>query len=156
MMVIKLLEIPFNVIWNKIKSMIKKNKRYLSDTMNNTRLWAKNSIFAERSSLINRKIMRKIIGVFKKWSRFTLNIWRIILPCGYSKTLLISYILIKSISMSIIRKYKNSKADEIVSCMRKNDYTKIPTCDKCNTYRISPNIYFKLPFSLKLNGYKWI
>jgi radical SAM protein with 4Fe4S-binding SPASM domain len=63
---------------------------------------------------------------------------------------------IKSKSPFEMYNEKNSKADEIVSCMRKNDYTKIPTCDKCNTYRISPNIYFKLPFSLKLNGYKWI
>ena len=52
-------------------------------------------------------------------------------------------------------KDKNGRAAEIISCMRKNDYSNLSTCDKCNTYRLSPNISFKLPLYQKLHGRKW-
>ncbi len=48
-----------------------------------------------------------------------------------------------------------SKAKNIMSRMRRDDYTRLPDCDSCNTYKLSPNIFFKIPFSIKINGYKW-
>ena len=50
---------------------------------------------------------------------------------------------------------RGGKRGEIMSLMRKSDYSQLPECDRCDTYRLSPNTHFSLPFSIKLNGFKW-
>jgi hypothetical protein len=40
--------------------------------------------------------------------------------------------------------------------MRKGDYSTLPQCAKCNNYKLSANIYFKLPGGLRIGGYKWL
>jgi len=49
----------------------------------------------------------------------------------------------------------NSKPKRISRQMRKDDYSSLPECDSCNTYKLSPNIFFKIPLLRKLSGYKW-
>jgi len=51
---------------------------------------------------------------------------------------------------------KKSKPEKIVACMRRNDYSQLPTCDNCNTYRLAPNISFKIPLYKRLSGQKWL
>jgi radical SAM protein with 4Fe4S-binding SPASM domain len=48
-----------------------------------------------------------------------------------------------------------SRAHAIVDQMRKGDYSALPLCEKCNTYKLGPNPHFQLPFGRKLTGYKW-
>jgi radical SAM protein with 4Fe4S-binding SPASM domain len=49
----------------------------------------------------------------------------------------------------------NSKPKRIARQMRKGDYSSLPECDSCNTYKLSQNIFFKIPLLRKLSGYKW-
>ena len=48
-----------------------------------------------------------------------------------------------------------SKSKKIIASMRKGDYSSLPECNSCNTYKLSPNIYFKIPFIKNENKYKW-
>jgi len=51
---------------------------------------------------------------------------------------------------------KNSKRFSVIKRMRKNDYSQLPECERCNTCKLDCNCYFKLPGSLRVNGYKWL
>lgn len=62
---------------------------------------------------------------------------------------------IKTMNLFDFFRDKESKAADIISRMRKNDYSGLPACSKCNNYRLGVNTYFKLPFLQKASGYKW-
>jgi len=47
------------------------------------------------------------------------------------------------------------KSHKIFDLMRKNDYSNLSVCKRCNTYKLSPNCYFSLPFNIKIKNYKW-
>lgn len=51
---------------------------------------------------------------------------------------------------------KNNKRFAVIKSMRKDDYSELPECEKCNTYKLDCNNYFKLPGSLRIKGYKWL
>jgi radical SAM protein with 4Fe4S-binding SPASM domain len=50
---------------------------------------------------------------------------------------------------------KNGKSKQIFNKMRQKDYSNLSVCKRCNTYKLSPNCYFSLPFGLKIGKYKW-
>jgi radical SAM protein with 4Fe4S-binding SPASM domain len=80
-------------------------------------------------------------------------------PCFYS-----GYQKITSLYLGNIRTESpfdlftsiNSKQSKIIKSMRKDDYSQLPDCERCNTYKLGCNCYFKLPWSLRIKGYKWL
>ena len=95
-------------------------------------------------------------------------LWRIVIkvngdlyPCDpafYSGGVKINSLLLGNISNTSpyeIHFDLNSKPKRIARQMRKDDYSRLPECDSCNTYKLSPNIFFKIPLLRKLSGYKW-
>lgn len=50
---------------------------------------------------------------------------------------------------------KLGKSRQIFSKMRQNNYSSLSACERCNTYKLSPNCYFCLPSIIKINKYKW-
>lgn len=54
---------------------------------------------------------------------------------------------IEKISLWKIFNNKNSKNFQIVENMKNGDYSKLSICKKCNTYKLSPNCYFKNPIT---------
>lgn len=48
-----------------------------------------------------------------------------------------------------------SKIYSILNFMKKNNYDSLPTCQRCNTYTLSGNPFFCLPFGIKINSQKW-
>lgn len=51
---------------------------------------------------------------------------------------------------------KNGKKLKIIESMRKDDYSQLPDCEGCNTYKLGGNFYFRLPGSLRIKRYKWL
>lgn len=49
---------------------------------------------------------------------------------------------------------KNSQSRAILDKMRRDDYSQLPLCDRCNTYKIGCNVFFKPPFRSH-SGYAW-
>ncbi len=50
----------------------------------------------------------------------------------------------------------DSKALKIMASMRKDDYSKLPECEKCNTYKLGCNCFFELPEFMRFKRYRWI
>jgi len=51
---------------------------------------------------------------------------------------------------------KRSRRYKIIESMRKDNYSQLPECARCNTYKIGCNCYFKLPKLFRIRGYKWM
>ncbi|MCM8782136.1 MAG: radical SAM protein, partial [Candidatus Omnitrophica bacterium] len=51
---------------------------------------------------------------------------------------------------------RNNRRYKILESMRKEDYSQILECKKCNTYKLGSNCFFRLPGPLRIKGYKWI
>jgi len=79
-------------------------------------------------------------------------------PCFYGGTQKIKELYLGNIKeMSFYDLYmdRNSKIYEIVDLMKRNEYNFLPTCRKCNTYKLSGNPFFSLPWGMKIKGIKW-
>jgi len=50
---------------------------------------------------------------------------------------------------------KDNPQSTMMKNMRRDDYSKLPECKICNTYKLCANSYFCLPGNLKIKGYKW-
>ncbi|MBU0477584.1 radical SAM protein [bacterium] len=99
----------------------------------------------------------------------TQPLWRIaikvngdIYPCDpsfYSGNQKITFLYLGNIinkSPFDILMNKKSKPFKILESMRKDDYSQIPECAKCNTYKLECNSYFELPRPLRTKECKWL
>ncbi|MFH1431187.1 MAG: radical SAM protein [Nanoarchaeota archaeon] len=80
-------------------------------------------------------------------------------PCFYSgKEKIPSLYLGNILTTDLYKQFsKNSKRLSIVEDMKKNNYSKLPNCKKCNTYKLASNNFFKIPKFLRgIFGKKWL
>lgn len=80
-------------------------------------------------------------------------------PCFYSGSKKINSLYLGNISTTSpfdLLLVKNSKRLKITKDMRKDDYSHLPECARCNTYKLDCNCYFELPMPLRIKGYKWL
>lgn len=57
---------------------------------------------------------------------------------------------------SLVEIYKRKKTNTILAKMKKNDYTLLPECKKCNAPSLGANCFFLLPRPLRKTGWVWI
>lgn len=80
-------------------------------------------------------------------------------PCFYSGSKKITSLYLgnmKTESLFDLFTSTNSKQLKIIESMRKDDYSQLPECKRCNTYKLGCNCYFRLPGLLRIKGYKWL
>lgn len=51
---------------------------------------------------------------------------------------------------------RNSLRYKILEDMKKDDYSKLPECKRCNVYKLGGNRFFGLPSFLRFKGYRWL
>jgi radical SAM protein with 4Fe4S-binding SPASM domain len=79
-------------------------------------------------------------------------------PCFYGGTTKIKELRlgnIRNTSFFGLIKDKKSKVYKIIKSMKNEEYDQLPTCKECNTYKLSGNLFFSLPFGLKFFKQKW-
>jgi len=94
-------------------------------------------------------------------SRLAIKINGDVYPCdacfyngtGKNKQLFLGNI--KDTKLLYIYENENNKSHQIIKSMRQNDYSNLPTCERCTTYKLSPNCFFCLPLDIKINKFKW-
>ncbi len=80
-------------------------------------------------------------------------------PALYSGAQKIESLFLGNISQESPLEIFNSldnKILKIITSMRKDDYSWLPECKKCNTYKLGCNCFFELPKFLRFKGYRWI
>ncbi len=72
-------------------------------------------------------------------------------PCFYSGSEKVNSLYIGNIKDVDLYEqfFSKGKRAEIINQMKQNNYSSIPNCEKCNTYKLGSNPFFKLPFSKK-------
>ncbi|MFH1691098.1 MAG: radical SAM/SPASM domain-containing protein [Candidatus Omnitrophota bacterium] len=94
--------------------------------------------------------------------RFAIKVNGDIYPCDpalYSGSNKIESLLLGNIMQDSpieIFNSSDSKVSKIMTAMRKEDYSKLPECEKCNTYKLGCNCFFELPEFLRFKGFRWI
>lgn len=79
-------------------------------------------------------------------------------PCFYNGSKKVADLCVGNIieeSIFEIFNDKKSKLHQILEKMKQGNYKDIPTCEKCNTYKLNPNMYFKKPEFIKSNNIWW-
>jgi len=79
-------------------------------------------------------------------------------PCFYGGNTRIKELYLGNISKNSffdLINNRQSKIYDILNLMKNGDYSSLPTCQRCNTYTLSSNPFFCLPFGIKINSKKW-
>jgi len=79
-------------------------------------------------------------------------------PCLYSGANKVTDLCLGNITeASVFDMFKDgtSKVHKILEDMKQGKYKNIPTCEKCTTYKINPNMYFRIPRIFKTKNIWW-